>query len=93
MADDRTRVAGNTTGSQSGADSTRVSATPVTPVMPTGDAGQAEFGVARRAARAPVQVGEGHRPAAVGHDDRGLGRRRARDLGQVHPVLPDEAGR
>ncbi len=59
MADDRTRVAGNTTGSQSGgADSTRVSATPVTPVTPTGDAGQGEFGVARRAAPAPVQVGD-----------------------------------
>ncbi len=59
MADDRTRVAGNTTGSQSGgADSTRVSATPVTPVTPTGDARQGEFGVPRRAAPAPVQVGD-----------------------------------
>ena len=58
MADDRTRVAGNTTGSQSGADSTRVSATPVTPALPLGDAGQSEFGVARRAAPGAVQVGE-----------------------------------
>jgi len=58
MADDRTRVAGNTGSQTGGADSTRVSATPVTPMTPTGDAGQGEFGVARRAAPAPVQVGE-----------------------------------
>ncbi|HET7594955.1 MAG TPA: serine/threonine-protein kinase, partial [Stellaceae bacterium] len=61
MAEDRTRVAGNTTRAPTDGDSTRVSATPVTPVTPvtpSGDAGQAEFGVARRAAPGAVQVGE-----------------------------------
>jgi predicted Ser/Thr protein kinase len=57
MSDDRTRVAG-TTGSQSGVDSTRVAATSVTPAAATGDATGSGFGVARRDAPAPVQVGD-----------------------------------
>ena len=58
MADDRTRVAGNTVGAPGGADSTRVSATPVTPAPAGGGGGQGEFGVAHRAAPGVVQVGD-----------------------------------
>ena len=61
MADDRTRVAGNTTRTPIGGDSTRVSATqvtPVTPVTPSGGGGQGEFGAPQRTAPGAVQVGE-----------------------------------
>jgi len=57
MADDRTRVGGNTTRAPTGGDSTRVSATPVTPVTPSGG-GQAEFGAPQRALPGAVQVGD-----------------------------------
>jgi eukaryotic-like serine/threonine-protein kinase len=57
MADDRTRVAGNTTRTPIGGDSTRVSATPATPTTPSGG-GQAEFGAPQRTAPGAVQVGE-----------------------------------
>jgi eukaryotic-like serine/threonine-protein kinase len=57
MADDRTRVAGNTTRTPIGGDSTRVSATPVTPVTPSGG-GQGEFGAPPRTAPGAVQVGD-----------------------------------
>src|SRR5690348_2601824 len=58
MAEDRTRVAGNSTRTPTGGDSTRVSATPVTPATPSGGAGQGEFGAPQRPAPGAVQVGE-----------------------------------
>ncbi|HWG81012.1 MAG TPA: serine/threonine-protein kinase [Stellaceae bacterium] len=57
MADDRTRVAGNSTRAPVDGDSTRVSATPVTPVTPAGG-GHGEFGATQRTAPGAVQVGE-----------------------------------
>jgi predicted Ser/Thr protein kinase len=61
MADDRTRVPGNAAVPPPGADSTRVSGTPVPPPAQTAAPGMqstSAFGAPRQASPPPVQVGE-----------------------------------